>query len=192
MTTQAAKKQPTWTPVPASLIAAVLALLLSLTALEPMSIQGRSMEPGFERGRTVIVHRSAYGLRLPLSTQYLVQWRGPQRDDIIVLAEHNGKQRLMKRVVAVEHDTVHLQGLNVFFADISFTVTPQVAADLAVHHTVPSGHAFVIGDNELYSRDSRHFGLVSHEQILGRVLNARREPASEGGVEHKPRTRNEQ
>jgi len=170
MITRAAKKGPTWTPLPAILVAVVLAILLSFIMFEPISIDGASMEPGIGRGRTVIVLRTAYGLRLPFSDRYLVQWNSPERDVIIVFRASDGKQRLMKRVAVAVDERIEIYGDKMTLNNNSVLLDPKVASELSGYDRIPSGFVFVTGDNLPVSRDSRHFGLVPHASILGRVI----------------------
>ena len=183
MVSRAEKKGPTWTPLPAILVAVVLAILLSLILFEPISIDGASMEPGIGRGRTVILLRTAYGLRLPFSERYLVQWKSPERDDIIVFRAPNQKQKLMKRVAVAVDEYIQIYGDIMILNNNSVLLDPKVASELSRYDRMPPGFVFVTGDNLAVSRDSRHFGFVPSSSILGRVIvppemrwNERNEP----------------
>lgn len=170
MITRAAKKGPTWTPLPATLVAVVLTVVVSFILFEPMSIDGASMEPGIERGRTVIVFRAAYGLRLPFSDRYVVQWNSPERDAIIVLKAPDTTQKLVKRVALAEDERIQIYGDKMTLTNNSVLLDPHVTQELLRYPRMPSGFVFVTGDNLAISRDSRHFGFVSHSDVLGRVI----------------------
>ncbi|TVR86474.1 MAG: signal peptidase I [Spirochaetaceae bacterium] len=170
MITRAAKKGPTWTPLPAILVAVVMAILFSVFMFEPISVDGASMEPGIARGRTVIVLRVAYGLRLPFSKRYLIQWKSPERDAIIVFRAPDGKQWLMKRVAVAVDESIQIHGDKMTVNNNSFLLEPSIARELSRYERIPTGFVFVLGDNLPVSRDSRHFGLVPHSSVLGRVI----------------------
>ncbi len=172
MITRAAKKGPTWTPLPAILVAVALAILLGVILFEPISVDGASMEPVIERGRTVIVLRVAYGLRLPFSKRYLMQWKSPERDAIIVFIAPDGQQRLMKRVAVAADESIQIHGDKMTANNNSFLLDTNTARELSRHEKIPAGFVFVVGDNLPVSRDSRHFGVVPHSKVLGRVILA--------------------
>lgn len=170
MITRAAKKGPTWTPLPATLVAVVLTVVAIFILFEPISIDGASMEPGIERGSTVVVFRAAYGVRLPFSDQYIVQWNSPERDDIIVLKAPDTTQKLVKRVALAEDERIQIYGDIMTLTNSSVILDPQVTQELLRYPRMPFGFVFVTGDNVPISRDSRHFGFVSHSDVLGRVI----------------------
>jgi len=128
------------------------------------------MEPSIASGRTVIVLRAEYGLRLPFSDLYLVQWKKPQRDAIIVFKAPDGKQKLLKRVLVAGDDSIQIHGNTMTLTNTTLRLNPDVARELSHYDRVPNGFVFVAGENLAVSRDSRHFGLVPRSNILGRVI----------------------
>jgi signal peptidase I len=109
--------------------------------------------------------------------------RVPGRGDIIVMSfPPNPKVTFVKRVVAIGGDSLELRAKQLY-------VNGRVVAEPFVIHTdptmrpaeydrrdnlgpirVPQGSVFVLGDNRENSNDSRYFGPVRSELVLGRVL----------------------
>jgi signal peptidase I len=118
------------------------------------------------------------------------------RGQVVILEE--GGQLLLKRVIAVEGDTIEGRNLKIF-------LNGKLLSEPYVQHigkrplnlstleafgpvTVPRGKLFVAGDNRDYSFDSRdpRFGLVSVTQVRGKPLKiaASSIPARVGTVIH--------
>lgn len=109
-----------------------------------------SMIPTVEIGDRVVVNKLAYGVRLPLTSGYLVEGADPRRGEVIVLrSPEDGTTVLLKRIAGVPGDTVTLRDRSVV--------------------VVPAGHYFVMGDNRGNSHDGRDFGFVARDAILGRA-----------------------
>ncbi len=91
----------------------ILAVLAFRTFLyEAVYIPSGSMIPTLEIGDYVIVQKWAYGARLPFTATAQATWRGPKRGEIVVFLAPPGNPRdddLIKRVVAVEGDTVEIR-----------------------------------------------------------------------------------
>ena len=67
-----------------------------------------SMAPTILPGDRFLVNKTAYGLMIPFTEKYLVEWSGPRRGDIVSFtAEVDGeKMRMIKRVVAIPGDVI--------------------------------------------------------------------------------------
>ncbi|MFQ5489897.1 MAG: signal peptidase I [Phycisphaerae bacterium] len=164
-----------------------------------------SMKPTILEGDRILVNKLAYGLRLPFTDTWLVQWDGPQRGDVIVCFSPDTNERLVKRCVALPGDTVWLSnnvllinGARADYEELDEDVINQIeesqrgthrfAAESLLGEThpvmvtpgivakrnfgpvvVPEGHYFVMGDNRDRSRDSRFFGFVPRDKIVGRT-----------------------
>ena len=110
----------------------------------------------------------------------------PERSDIIVFqtTETGRKYPLVKRIIALEGDTVRIEkdGIYVNGELLSepyvYTTDPNYVYrdglmnrfDLGREYTVPLDHIFVLGDHRDYSADSRSFGFIPENSILGHVF----------------------
>ena len=189
---------------PLLVVALVLCTFRSAVA-DWNDVPSGSMKPTLVEGDRILVNKLAYGLRLPFTSQWLVQWSGPQRGDVVVCFSPADGVRLVKRVIGLPGDRVELRD-GVLLIDDRMAeygpLDPDVIAQLdgderprhlfatervgdATHPvmgtpsvpaersfgpvTVPPGHYFVMGDNRDNSRDSRFFGFVGREAIVGRT-----------------------
>ena len=106
--------------------------------------------------------------------------QGPQRGDIVLFRDpEGGPDPLIKRVVGLPGDRVSLRGGRLFLNGEP-RKEPYVAQEPCVVGaprtcsfgpvTVPKGHVFVMGDNRAHSYDSRFFGPVPEETLIGEAL----------------------
>jgi signal peptidase I len=167
---------------------------------EPFVIPSGSMIPNLLIHDHILVKKFAYGLHLPFSDKWLVQWSPPQRGQIIVFKyPENPDVYYIKRLVGLPGDEVLVkagritingqelpvekfedaqneQGFTYYselmdsdkhvirFMDFKFDddATPQV-------FKVPEGNYFFMGDNRDQSSDSRVWGFVKKDYIVGRA-----------------------
>ncbi len=116
------------------------------------TVIGPSMQPTFCQGDYVIIEH--------YSEDY-------QRDDIMIFIHEDSK--LIKRVVGVPGDTLLINNSGVYINGILIEDV-FLSSVIQTNEIIPEGEYYVLGDNRGNSNDSRAFGLVSIDQVLGEVV----------------------
>ena len=187
---------PAWIEYPRSFFPVLLVVLLLRSFLvEPFQIPSGSMEPTLEVGDFILVNKFAYGLRLPVTRTKFWEIGTPEKGDVMVFRYPvDPKLNYIKRVVGVPGDTVryenkrltingvpldykvdaqtpYFQLLTEQSGNVSHAVKVQVGLpQRAREWKVPEGHFFVMGDNRDNSQDSRVWGAVSEDLIVGKAF----------------------
>ncbi len=95
------------------------------------------------------------------------------------------ESEFIKRVVALEGETVEIRS-GELLVDGTVLEEPYLGGGMTGDDfgplRVPSGHVFVLGDNRLASRDSRVFGPVPVEDVVGRAFVVIWPPGNIGGL----------
>ncbi|MBM4116895.1 signal peptidase I [bacterium] len=173
---------------------AVMALILGSvrsSVADWNDVPSGSMRPTIFEGERIAVNRLAYDLKLPFTGLRLARWATPERGDIVILHSPVDGKRLVKRVVGLPGDQLAMQGGRLVINGQPLVYT-ALSADCwqeqlggRVHRIrrdegrphlrdggplrVPAGHYFVMGDNRDNSADSRVFGCVAQDAIMGEV-----------------------
>lgn len=161
-----------------------LTMVLRVSVAEAYRIEQSSMENTVLSGDTVLGNKFLFGARVPLLGVRLPALRSPRPGDVIVFKSPIEKgRRLVKRVIAVEGQTVELRDKQVFvdgqpvelpptakFEDSRVRPAGISTRDNLGPLTVPPGHLFVMGDNRDVSLDSREWGFLDEDLILGSAI----------------------
>ncbi|MGA4643106.1 signal peptidase I [Limisphaera sp. 4302-co] len=133
--------------------------------LQSICVEGASMVP-------TLRERHWY-----LASPLWLRWQGIQRGDIVVLRDPTDQTPVVKRVIAVEGDTVELRGGRVFLNGrlLEEPYLPEGTRTDPIQRrwarvTCGPGEVYVLGDNRGVSADSREYGPVRSEAVVGRVL----------------------
>jgi signal peptidase I len=107
----APRQRPLWRQLlEAAVLAAILALLVRGLVVDTCRVRSGSMEPTLLPGDVLLVHRTAYGLRLPFLHRHLLDLGAPRRGDVIVFeGPHDPGNAYVKRVVGVPGDVIELR-----------------------------------------------------------------------------------
>lgn len=139
-----------------------LLLFLAINAVsERIRVESISMQPNLYAGDFVIVNKVVY--------RFLGE---PQRGDVIVFRYPPNPDQVpyIKRVIGVAGDQVHIVEGKVY-VNGGLLVEPYLSVTTAKggDWNVPEGSLFVMGDNRNNSSDSRSWGFVPLENVLGRA-----------------------
>ncbi len=151
----------------AILVGAVLVALVIKTFLfQAFYIPSVSMEPTLKVKDRVIVNKLSY------------DFHDVRRGDIVVFKNPPGEESatvkdLIKRVIALPGETVEAHGGRIQINGQNLKepyLQDGVTTGEIQPHTVPPGHVWVMGDNRPNSKDSRYFGAIDEDLIVGRAF----------------------
>jgi signal peptidase I len=150
-------------------LAVVIALVVKAFLIQAFYIPTGSMEPTLDVNDRVLVNKLAYRLG------------DPERGDIIVFdapreARTDDVQELIKRVIGLPGETIESRDGRIYIdgqlleepylTDVNRDNLGEPIAPIVI----PEGQYFVMGDNRSNSQDSRFFGTISEDDIVGRAF----------------------
>lgn len=152
-----------------TLVALGLALFIRFFIAAPYIVQGASMMPTFQDLNYLIIDRVAYKIG------------EPERGDVIVFdLPQNTSKALIKRVIGLPGETIIIRGNTItiindqhpqgFQLDEPYLSQENLGGISEVNLTLASDQYFVLGDNRKVSADSRVWGVLPREDIIGRVF----------------------
>jgi signal peptidase I len=169
--------------VEAIVVAVLLALFVRTFIVQAFKIPSGSMLPTLQIGDHLLVNKFSYGVRLPVIGTQLIHRPGPAYGDVVVFRFPRDRSLdYIKRVVAIGGDTVEvrdklvfLNGKQVINPHAYFTNRDIMNAAAGPRDnfgpvTVPAGKIFVMGDNRDNSYDSRFWGFVDLQDVLGKAF----------------------
>jgi signal peptidase I len=150
-----------WEFVKTLIIAFVLAQLIMVSVAQAFQVEQYSMEPTLLPHDRVLVDKILYRLRQP------------RRGDVIVLKYPLNPQRnYIKRIVALPGDSLEVKG-GKLFVNGKRVVELYVNGEAQGNYgplKVPADAVFVMGDNRNNSEDSRAFGALKKNLVVGQAL----------------------
>ncbi len=172
--------------IEAVVVALLLAFVIRAFVVQAFKIPSGSMLETLQIGDHLLVTKFAYDVRLPsniwLDTtdgKVLYKSGDPERGDIVVFKfPEDERKDFIKRVIGLPGDTIEIREKVV-------TINGEVIDEPYVMHTkanmmpirdnfgpftVPADQFFVMGDNREGSYDSRWWGTVKREKIVGKAL----------------------
>lgn len=144
-------------------IAAAIVAPIHYFLFQPYLVNGQSMEPNFKNGDYLIVDEISY------------RFQNPQRGEVIVFKYPNDpSQRFIKRIVGLPGETIKIENNKVMIGnrilDESSYIPSFESTMGAAGMTLKNNEYFVMGDNRMASFDSRRWGALPEENIIGRVV----------------------
>ena len=168
-----------------AVILALLVFLVIQTGVRNFRVLGASMQPTLESGQYLLVNRLVYfeldQERVARLTPFWqvdhsdrrFAFRPPSRGDVVVFHNpRNVSQDFVKRLIGLPGETVEVRQGTVYINGQALDEPYLAKRDTASARLTRLGEKeyFVIGDNRRGSNDSRSWGPVPEELLLGKVL----------------------
>jgi signal peptidase I len=160
------KAQSFWELVRFAIIALIIVIPIRIFVAEPFIVSGSSMFPTFENGDYLIVDKISYELGTP------------QRDDVVVFRYPNDTTKFfIKRIIGLPGETIDINGNDVTITNGTHTTGLKLdqpfvknPAENTMHVVLGSDEYFVMGDNRNASSDSRSWGPVKRNLLVGKAF----------------------
>lgn len=163
-----------------TILLALVIFMLVRSTVQNFRVEGHSMDPSLNDGQYLMVNKLIY---TRVNTSFLsgilpffdgdgdrFLFRPPARGDVIVFHPPTSPERdFIKRIIAEAGDVVEIRMGTVYVNGMELDepyITHRSRDNLSPTE-VPPGHYFVLGDNRTSSTDSRSFGPIPLESIVG-------------------------
>ena len=145
-----------------------LFIVIYLFFMQPHQVRGSSMDTTFRNNEYILTNKLSY------------RFGPPQRGDVVVFKSPENKDiDFIKRIIGLPGDKIMVEEGQVYLNGSPLT-EKYILGNTQVHEggflrsgqavTVPTGHLFVMGDNRARSSDSRTFGPIPQQDIIGKVF----------------------
>mgnify|MGYP000971357831 FL=1 len=177
------KKSKTREYIESLVIAAIIAFFVRGFIVQAFKIPSSSMEPTLLIGDHLLVNRLSYVMKVPFTDTVIFSLGSPKKEDVIVFRYPMDKNKdFIKRVIATEGDKLEIVNKVIYVNDkriddkwghytdndiIPVYLSPK---DNLGPIVVPKDSYFVMGDNRDRSLDSRFWGFVKKEDLVGKAF----------------------
>jgi signal peptidase I len=161
-----------------ALLALIVVLPIRMFVAQPFIVSGASMETTFSTGQYLIVDQVSY------------RFEEPRRGEVIIFRYPKDPSKFfIKRIIGIPGDTVTVKGNAVTITNAEqpegVTLEEPYILDMAptnnITETLGEGEYFVMGDNRDASSDSRMWGVLQRDKIIGRAF-LRLYPFTKAGI----------
>lgn len=147
------------------ILAVIIVVPIRYFIFQPFFVQGMSMEPNFYDGDYLIVDEITY------------RFMNPQRGEVVVFKyPQRPSQRYIKRIIGLPEETISIKEGQISIIDKNGTQILDESdylfdayTDGEIKVSLSENEYFVLGDNRDFSSDSRRWGALSREFIVGKV-----------------------
>ncbi|MCE5257837.1 MAG: signal peptidase I [Chloroflexi bacterium] len=140
--------------------ALIIVFIINAFIAQATRVEGDSMLPNIHNNERLIIEKISYYLHSPA-----------RRDIIVIKPLQPGTEPLIKRVIGLPGETIAVHDGKVYINDqpLDEPYLVQQTYGLMSPQLIPEGYVFVMGDNRSASNDSRSFGPVPMQDIIGRA-----------------------
>lgn len=159
------EKNPFFSLIATVVITALIVLLVKQFVLTPINVKGMSMEPTYTDRDVILVDR--------ISTGY------GRFQHVVFKSPYTADEWYIKRLIGLPGDVIEMRDDVLYINGQAYDEPYVKRADKQLYLrttedfapvTVPDNKYFVLGDNRIKSQDSRHFGFIDSDIVVGKSL----------------------
>jgi signal peptidase I len=158
--------KPFWEMVRFIFIILIIVIPFRIFIAQPFIVSGSSMFPTFHNGEYLIVDEISY------------RFKEPKRDDVVVFKYPNDtKKFFIKRIIGLPGETININGSDVTIINDSHSAGLKLEEPYVENKSsnemslkLEKDEYFVMGDNRSGSSDSRFWGPVKKDLLIGRAF----------------------
>ncbi len=158
-------KQSIWEFVKFMIIAAVIVVPIRLWIAQPFIVSGASMSPNFENGEYLIVDEFSY------------HFREPERGEVVIFRYPEDPSKFfIKRIIGLPNEKIEITDNEIHIYNDEYpkgmTINESYLKSAYTANTISTlknNEYFVLGDNRQRSSDSRIWGALPEDNIIGRA-----------------------
>jgi len=155
--------------------------------IRPSQVISGSMQPNFPIGTHTLVLEWVWGLNIPFQNKQFMQWRQPKHGDVVIFHNPHDQGKLwMKRVIAEGGDWLEFHHHHLYLNGVLCDThhhekLPLRAGGFSPSYAIwssyleqdwgpiqiPQGQLFLMGDNRGDSVDSRQWGSLERQNLVG-------------------------
>jgi signal peptidase I len=167
----------------AIIIAIIIAFFIRTFFVQAFKIPSGSMIPTLQIGDWLLVNKVIYGIKIPVLRKTLIPFTEPKRGDVVVFVYPMDRSKdFIKRVIGVGGDIIEIKNKKIYINGTAFNDTHGIYTDSLILPRsmqprdnfgpvkVPAGHIFAMGDNRDNSYDSRFWGFVNLDDVVGKAF----------------------
>lgn len=143
------------------IIVGVILTIKYVVSLE--QVVGPSMQPNYKSGDLLLLNKISY------------HFRNPRMFEVVVISNDETKY-MIKRIIGLPGDSIEYKDNKLYIngeVTKEYFETEGITNDFSLseleYDVIPDDYYFVMGDNRENSLDSRYYGLIKKDQILGKV-----------------------
>lgn len=142
------------------IIVIIVVLFVFAFVLGIQQVVGPSMQPNLKEGDILLVNKLVY------------RFKNIERFDVVVLSQND--KYMIKRIIGIPGDSVEYNNNNLYINGVLFEEefidknNVKTENYILEYKSIPDNMYFVLGDNRNDSQDSRDFGLISKDNIVGK------------------------
>jgi signal peptidase I len=160
-------------------------IILLILLFDIKKVKGSSMLSAFKENDFLLIFRGMYGIKSPFSNKYLIRWKCVKKGDVVMYKIRG--HYVIKRCYATDKDVIYfyqkekvknteyfmkieekefkIDRLSYYRLFFDYSASTQSGMQ-----RIPKNSLLLLGDNTYSSFDSKDYGYVTQDSILGKVL----------------------